>query len=402
MKWLGAVLLTLIVSVLLALAARHDPGYVLITRGGWTVETSLVVLLIAVIALFAALHLLLRTIANTRALPKRLAAWRERRRALKARRATHRGLIELAEGHWERAEALLTKGAEHAEVPLLNYLGAARAAQKQCSDERRDHYLSMAHRVMPEAELAVGLTQAEVQLSHGQLEQALATLVHLRRVAPKNAHVLYLLKRLYERLGSWEDLAGLLPGLRRHKVVEPGELDRLERRVYRALLAQAANEDGIETLRHAWMRVPRPLREDPELLAGYVQQLVAAGQNREGEQLLREELRKGWEPLLGSLYGRIEGPAPNHQLEQAEQWLKEYGERPELLLTAGRLAQRNQLWGKARSYLEAAVGLQPSAETLQELGALLERMGEPGAAADCFRRGLALATREGQALALPS
>ena len=47
----------------------------------------------------------------------------------------------MAEGKWNQAERRLTAHADRAETPLLNYLGAARAAQLQRAYDRRDRYL---------------------------------------------------------------------------------------------------------------------------------------------------------------------------------------------------------------------------------------------------------------------
>lgn len=400
MRILVGILVVLIGTVLLALAARHDPGYVLITRGEWTAETTLTVFVVATVLFFIALYTAIRLIVRFIEVPLRMHAWRARRRALKARKATQRGLIELAEGHWARAERDLTHYADDGDAPLLNYLGAARAAQKQGADKRRDHYLSLAHQSMPEAELAVGLTQAEVQLSHGQLEQALATLMHLRRVAPKNAHVLYLLKRLYERLNSWGDLQELLPALRKAKVIDEKELDGLERKVHRELLAIAGSNGRADRIREIWARVPKRLREDPELLSDYVRRLSHAGQGQEAERLLRDALKRHWEPRLVRLYGELDSGDPAQQLRYAEGWLRGRERHPDLLLTLGRLAIRSQLWGKARGYLEASIGGEPRAETYRELGELLEQTGDMEEARACFRKGLALASGPGKSLAV--
>ena len=72
---------------------------------------------------------------------------------------------------------------------------------------------------MPSADVAVGLTQAELQLAHQQYEQALATLMHVRSLSPKHNYVLKLLKKLYENLGEWKKLEEILPDLRRRKVI---------------------------------------------------------------------------------------------------------------------------------------------------------------------------------------
>ena len=65
--------------------------------------------------------------------------------------------------------------------PLINYLGAAKAAQEQGAFERRDNLLQKAYRVAPEADLAIGLTQAELEIEQHQFEHAMATLNHLRK-----------------------------------------------------------------------------------------------------------------------------------------------------------------------------------------------------------------------------
>jgi HemY protein len=319
---------------------------------------------------------------------RQMRVWRQKRRAARARRATQRGLIELAEGHWARAERDLVRHAKHSETALLNYLGAARAAQKQDADGRRDHYLSMAHHAMPEAELAVGLTQAEVQLSGRQLEQALATLRHLRTIAPRHAHVLYLLKRLYEQLESWGDLAELLPDLRRNKVMEAAELEKLEQKTHVNLLRLAAATGSAQQLRQAWEAMPRELHRLPEVVGYYAEQLDCLGESQEAERTLKDYLKRDWDPRVVRLYGMIQAVDTERQLATAESWGKKRERDPALLLTLGRLAVRDRLWGKARAYFEASLGLEPLPETYRELGALLDQMNEHELARECFRKGL--------------
>jgi HemY protein len=341
---------------------------------------------------FAVLYIAVRLLAGTWHLPLRLSYWQRQHRALRARRRTNRGLIALAEGNWSRAERDLSRSAKTSETPLINYLGAARAAQKQDAEGRRDQYLSQAYQSMPDAELAVGLTQAEVQLSQGQMEQALATLRHLRGIAPKHAHVLYLLKKLYEKLQSWDDLRDLLPELRRHHVLDPNDLEALEHQVHRMRLATAANQ--LEQLQQCWDEMPKSLRHAPDLIHDYASQLMQLGAEHEAEQQLREALKKQWDPQLIRLYGQVRGENLNQQLATAELWLKEHEHNPELLLALGRLCLYNQLWGKARSYLEASLGMDARAETYCELGNLVQQLGETEKAAEYFRQGLDLASSD--------
>lgn len=391
MRFLITLLIVVLVAVSLALVAKQDPGYVLITRGDWTLESSLTLLVAALVASFLGGYALVRLLVRTWNVPGRMRHWRHRHQLDRARDATHRGLVELSEGHWRAAERTLIRHATRSELPLLNYLSAARAAQKQNAHERRDRYLQLAHKSMPDANLAVELTQAELQLVSGQHEQSLATLMHLRSIAPKHPYVLQLLMRLYEQMGSWGDLLELLPELRRRKAVEETAIESLEFRVHRELLGIAGRSGRKGALLEAWQRVPRYLRHNEILVHDYARQLTCVGEHDAAESLLRATLNRQWSDRLAYLYGLVPAGDAARQLAQAEAWLKGRERNPELLLTAARLCLRNQLWGKARAYLEASLASSPRAETYNEMGALLERLDEHENATDYYRRGLILA-----------
>jgi HemY protein len=389
MKLLFTVLLLLAATVGFTLLAQQDPGYLLLSYGGWSVESSLSLFILAVALSFVLFYLLIRLLFGTLHIPGRLGFWRRQRRALRARHATNRGLLALAEGNWPRAERFLSRYAGSSDTPLLNYLGAARAAQKQGADGRRDLYLSQAYQSMPDAELAVGLTQAEVQLSSDQAEQALATLRHLRTIAPKHAYVLHLLRKIYERLESWDDLLELLPELTRQHVITAEAASALSHRIYSKLLHQASQR--LDSLHRCWDTIPRSLRDSATLRHDYAAALVRLGAHNEAEQQLHDFLKKQWDSSLIRLYGQVKGENPAQQLALAEKWLKEYEHHPEQLLATARISFYNRLWGKGRSYLEASIGFEPRAESYCELGQLLDQIGEKEKAAECFRKGLELA-----------
>lgn len=396
MKLLFFVIVVLVGAVGLALLAQSESGYVLINYGPWSVETSFTFAVLVALLGFVVFYATLRLVAGALALPGRLRAWRRGRRTLRARLVTTRGLTALAEGHWLKAERDLSRYAERSETPLLNYLGAARAAQMLGDEERRDYHLSMAHRSSAEGELAVGVTQAELQMASGQLEQALATLRHLHGKTPKNVRVLQLLQQVYERLGSWNELVELLPELRKRRALEEDAAELLERRIWETLLRQVHEHGQLDKLRELWERIPRHQRQQAVLLAAYARGLLALGGGDEAESLLREAVRRQWDAELVRLYGLAESKNPTQQLAAAEEWLKRHQRHPLLLLTLGRLAMRAQLWGKARAYLEASAGMEARAETYRMLGELLERLGEEATARDYYHKGLALVTGNGR------
>jgi HemY protein len=390
-KRLTIFLITLIATVAATLFAKGDPGYVMIGYGHWSVELSLALLVILLIIGFTALYFITRLLVGLRHVPERTRNWNVHRKRINAAHALSNGLVQLVEGRWREAEKTLTKHIQFSETPLLNYLAAARAAQEQGAYDQRDKYLMLAHQSMPEADIAVGLSQAELQIRHGQFEQALASLEHLRQIAPEHTHVLKLLVWLYSRLEDWKNLLDILPKLRKRKVLDNTYIDQLESRCYLELLRYSAVAEGVDKLIDEWHRIPVEKRLNRTLLIEYCRLLINKGHSSPAEPLLREMLTKNWDSDLVYLYGVVTGTDIGRQLSHAESWLHSHENDPMLLLTIGRLCLRNHLWGKARQYLEASVNLGGHAEAYSELARLLEQLGEKEKALENYRKSLTAA-----------
>jgi HemY protein len=392
MKTLFKFLIIALIAVAAGLLAHQDAGYVLFGRGTKTMEMSLSLFLTLFLFSYLFAYVLLRFIIRSWEMPEQLKRWRREKQAKKARKVSLQGLINLSQGQWKKAERMLLGGVKHSDMPLLNYLSAAKAAQKQNAPDRRDHYLAMAHESMPEADFSVKLTQAELQFAHGQNEQALATLVHLHNLSPKHPHIMSLLSRLYFKLKSWDDLKVLLPQLRKEKVLPEKEIFNLERDTYIELINRLHGENKFNELQSLWQDISGDLKKDLYVQTVYCKKLINLNKHDDAERLLREILRKAWQPALIELYGLVKSSAPEKQLSFAESLLKDHENNPALLLTLGRLCMHNDLWGKARSYLEASLGNKEKPETYKELGLLMEYLNEGKLAADYFRKGLLLAS----------
>jgi len=377
------VVIVLFISAFGAHFLLADPGYVVINFRGYVVEMSVAVLA----GLAVALVLLVWLIRKLIIAPRRLGEAAGRYRSARSGKKLTKGMIAVAEGNFSRGEKMLGRAASTSDSPLFNYLQAARAAHLQGHDDRRDEWLRLAYKETPEAANAILLTQAEFQLDRGQNEQALATLRRLEEDSKDHAHVLALMGRLYFKLEDWASLAELLPRLRKNTQLEPETLDRWAIRVHQQALDTAAD---VEVLDHAWKGIARKLRSDSTLLIAYYEGLVRLGLHDRAEKELAAALRTDWRGPLVRLFGLVEATDTTKQLKRAEGWLKNHAEDPDLLLAAARLCLRNELWGKARSYLETVITMRPTPEAYQEYGNLLTQMGEADAAADAYKDGLGM------------
>ena len=384
-------LLILVIIVLGAvMLVRDDPGFVLLRYRDYTVETTLAFALAVLIVLAIALYYAVRLLRSVLRLPGAMQRLSENKRHLKARRQLNQGLIDLAEGRFEQAENHLMRMVIYSESPLVHYLAAARAAQLQGKHDARDNYLKAAHEADPDAELAVGVTQAELQLAHLQTEQALATLTHLHGIAPRHDYVTMLLARAYFELEDWPALVKLLPDLRRKKLVKENRLLEMERAGYCGILARASRSQA--DLEAAWAGVPKAQQVDSVILRHYFDILARQGWPAgNAEQMLLKSLESRWDDSLIEVYGRYQAGDPNAQLARVEKWLGDFGHNEQLLLALGRIAMRARLWGKAQGYFEASIGARMTPAACLALAQLLEQqLQQPQKAAEFYQRGLEL------------
>ncbi len=389
-KWLLRILVIIIIALGAVLLVRDDPGFVLIKYRDYSVETSLAFGIVALILTVVLIYFAVRFLRAAWRLPNSMKQHSQNRRFDKSRKLLNQGLIDLAEGRFEQAEVNLIKLVEYSESPLLHYLAAARAAQLQGKHDARDSYLKAAHEARPEAEIAIGVTQAELQLAHQQNEQSLATLNHLRGIAPRHDYILMLLARVYTELEDWPALVELLPEIRKKKLFEESKLKQMEYKGYKGCLSETAAKSDKPAMEKAWNNIPGAQQSDPELIIHYVGLL-----NRQGffthhaEQLVVGSLNRQWDDSLVEIYGLYHASNTNEQLKQAEKWLADYDQNEHLLLALGRICIRARLWGKAQGYLEASIGVNPLPATCLALAELFsDHLQQPDKAAQCYQKGL--------------
>jgi HemY protein len=407
MKCLYVILFVVIaVAAVLGVAIAEHSGYVLVAYKNFRYEAGLWVTL----ALIAVLWLLWRGISALIRLVTTSTGvvnpWSRRNRSRRVQVAIEHGQLDLAEGRWASAQRHLHRAAEAERQPLLYYLGAARAANEQGLYDQSDSLLERALERQPQAELAIALTHAQLQMDRGDTDGALSTLQAMHERHPHNAQALRQLQRLHQQRGDWSAVIRLLPELRKDKVLPAAELAELERRAWGENLTLVAHREadgsvGLQSLNRAWQQLTSAQRQEPALVLAYAEQLRQLGAQVEAEEVLRAALKRNYDSHLARLYGLVRGADPIRQLQVAEGWLKEHPDDPGLLLTLGRLCLQNSLWGKARDYLESSLRMQRNPEACAELARLLAQLGDAERSNQLFQEGLGLLDERLLAAPLP-
>lgn len=388
------VLLTLGIGLLLGTLMGIDSGYVLISFSHYTLETSLWAYIGLTLLLMVLLYVLMRSFLLLIGRDWHFNEWRARQRSVRARRQTTRGFLALVQGQLRRAERLLTLNAKDSDTPLINYIAAAHAAFEQGKMEAAEQWLKEARDSTPGSQLAVSLQQAEMMLSQGKQEQALAVLVQAYRKYPKNAHVVKRLVEVYIELKDWVALHELLPVARRITRISSERLQQLEENVHLELLQRAAHHQGLRAgdvaaeLQRVFQAMPRAARSSMPIVKRYIELLMEAGDEALAEQSLRRALKQVWHDDLVNLYGQVHSEDAAKQLLFAEQQTKERPNDPMLLLVVGRLARRVNQLDKAAEYLQAGLRLTNLPELHIEMAKLRMAEGDESRACEHFRLAL--------------
>lgn len=396
-RFILAILFASVLAVMIGITAYYNgAGYVVFSFAEYTLETSFIFMLGFLAFGFFIFYYLLRIISRILHIPNYMNRRYSERKSERLKNALLKGLIEMSEGRFEQAEKILIKQAGASDTSLLNYLMAARSAQQLAAYERRDEYLRLAHESTPSADMAIGLTQAELQLNHRQFEQALATLNHLSSVSPKHGYVKKLQARVYQQLGDWDNLAPILDDVRKMKMLEETELEKNEVEAYVGMLKNSIKQSNTDKTEAIWQKMPKRLKSNAVLILLYANNLVKQSKDNEAEVLIRNQLSHQWHDELALIYSNLAVDNPIQQLETAEIWLHGQSRNATLLLVLGKLSISCQLWGKAKGYFEASIAIKPMAEAYLNLAILLdEKMDDPIEAQKMYQQGLMVAVEDG-------
>ena len=373
-------------AVSLTVAARFSPGYVLLVLPFHRVEVSLNLAVVLLSLGFVVAYIVVRALTLTLTMPARAADFRREQHRERARRAFQEALRAYFEGRFGRAERASKQALQQNEAVGLNLVLAARSAHELRSFQARDDYLRTMESRAPQDSYLRLMTQAELLLDERRYHDALQA---LSRLQDKHTAALRLELKAQQLALNWDQVLQLLPQLDKRKVFEPALLDQFKHYAQTENLKRKALD--ANSLREYWDKLPPEDRRDGRVAAAAAQCFIALGGCAEAHRIVEESLEASWDPALVPLYVECLPRDARRHLERAESWLQQHPGDPVLLLALGRLCMQQELWGKARSYLEASLAVGPSHTAYVEFGNLLDRIGEPEEASQVYRKGLELA-----------
>jgi HemY protein len=368
-----AFIVTAAAAVTLALVFRLNTGYVLFVTPPYRVELSQNAFVIIVLLTFVALYALIRAAVRLAKLPGEVREGRRRRQFERFRSKQDAAVVALLEGRHGKARQFAQEALAIPQSSPVAALVGARAAL-----ETRDFTAATAMLERPDTHatnLAVPrlVLEAEVALERGQPADALARLAELRREAGLHTAAQRLELRALTAAGRPAEIPPLVDQLVKRKVYDARQGELLRASAHAEALAGFAHDTA--GLRAYWARVPESDRVQSKVARAAARSFLSLGNDREAADILARSLERFWDPDLLLIYAECRAPDATRQLEIAERWLVAHNQDATLLYALGRLCERQQLWGKAQTYLEASLALDNHWRAHVTLGELLAKLG---------------------------
>jgi len=369
--------------------AGHQ-GYVLIQTDNWNVETSvtgLAIILIVSLLVILGVEWLLRRLFRTGA---RTRGWFTGRKRRRAQRHTQTALMKLAEGDHRQVEKLLSKDADHAEVPVANYLLAAEAAQQRGDEIRANQHLERAAELSDNDVIPVEITRTRILLARNEDHAARHGIDRLLEVAPRHPEVLRLAEQAYVRTGAWSSLIDILPAMEKSQVGDEEHRAHLQQQAWLGLMNQAMADQGSDGLKRWWSNLSRKTRQQTALQIAMADHLIECDDHQTAQDIVLDGLKRHYDDRLVLLMPRIKSSNPEALEKALRQQIKQHGATPLLHSTLGQLLMRHGEWQQAVEAFQQALAQRPDAFDYAWLADAYDRMHRPEEAAKMRREGLLL------------
>ncbi|QJT83532.1 protoheme IX biogenesis protein HemY [Kosakonia sp. MUSA4] len=380
----------LIAGIVLGPMLAGHQGYVLIQTDNYNIETSvtgLVIIMVLALVVIFALEWVLRRIFRTGAHTRGWFVGRKRRRA---RKQTEQALLKLAEGDYQQVEKLMTKNADHAEQPVVNYLLAAEAAQQRGDEARANQHLERAAELAENDPIPVEITRVRLQLARNENHAARHGVDKLLEITPRHPEVLRLAEQAYIRTGAWTSLLDIIPSMAKADVGDDDHRDALQQQAWIGMMDQARADQGSDGLKSWWKNQSRKTRQQVTLQVAIAEHLIECDDHDTAQDIILDGLKRQYDDRLVMVIPRLKTNNPEQIEKILRQQIKTQGDRPLLWSTLGQSLLKHGEWQEASVAFRAALKQRPDAFDYAWLADCLDRMHQPEEAALMRRDGLLL------------
>ena len=363
------IFLTIIIIGLSIHYLIEDNGYVLIEFLTYSIEASLPIFLLLLIAVYLLVRLLSLIWGSPKYLKERLNQKREK----KVNQKTHEAMTLMSKGNFIKAERKLRSISSEKLLPIDTYLTGFSAAHHTKDQTLRSDWLAKSLDAYPNLECYINLRDAQLLVESEQYDQAKQVLETILKIDPKNTSALRLIVLLYSEISIHDSMIQYLQAILDH-----GNLNEASKESLIFSLQTLLNElkDNQGLFEKTWLMIPKELKNHPKLLACKYRSMMNNDQHEVTEKELRKLIPKTWNADLIRIYGLLKSPDVLTLSKRADLWSEQRPRDTNLWLLSSHLAKRDGLWSKAKQCMERSIEYLPTAAKYNELGLIFLELGQ--------------------------
>lgn len=394
MKTLAWVLTLFALAVLVSLVNAQLENYYVsffLPSGAYSFPYPYFVLMC--LAILIGSYFVLRLFFTAINLPSRVKAYQLARQQRKLWQSSQAAQLAFYQGRVQKAaqaaQEALDADTEDSLSPL-HHLLAARASHAFRSYAKRDAHLDALDMQNQEIALAVHITRAQLYLDQHEFNLALDAVLAAKAISPKLTAAMLLELKIRHRLKQAEHTLELIDQLEKSEALDASSCKHYRLAAYIAQLRTLSLQG--RKLTEWWNAIPNSIQQEYALREAYFQALLADKQSIELLKVMQIQLKHVWDSQLIHYLTDLRCDSACHReaLKWLESVLPQHSEDALLLRFIAELCRQQSLWGKAQTYAEASLALQPSAAAHLLLAELAEQQEKPELAHQHYRAGLHL------------
>lgn len=372
-----------IVAVVIVLTGTHYNGNVFIVVEQTQIRINLHLFVGLVILLVVLLYVLLRIVMGLVHLPGQWTRWRVNHQRHQVETALNHAGLAFFEGRFQfaerEAERVLGNKQGHNSRALALMI-AAHSADQIDELAKRDRYLNEIAQLPEKQQLSRYLLLARSALAKHDHVGAKNALEAASKISPNLTQVAKLRLRYEWENGNPQGVLQQVDKLSRADALSESELQSYRHWAYQQLLTRAHDPSELKMSLKA---IPADEREG-DLCVDIVKKYLQLGMYAQALKYVKKYYPVSFNPDLLPLFSEANQYSSvkdqQKSIEIAEKWLQQRPQDPALQMLLGQLSYDQQLWGKAKSYLEASLQISNNNVARLLLAKVLEHSGQTAAA----------------------
>ncbi|MFS6938782.1 HemY protein [Neisseria animaloris] len=380
MRGLIWIIVLFAVAVGLAIAAGSYSGNVYVVVEQTMLRINLHAFILGLIALVVVLYLLVRLIAGILNVPGRMQRFGVARKGRQAATALNNAGLAFFEGKFQKAEqeaAKVLANKEAGDNRTLALMLGAHAADQMDDTALRDRYLQDIESLPAKQQLSRYLLLAESALTRRDYPAAENHLAAAAQINPSLTRLVRLQLRYAFDKGNALEVLDKADKLVKAGAISDYEAEQYQNWAYHRLLALASDHNGLKV---CLKRIPEHLKTG-ELCIAIAEKYERLGLYGHAVKWVEKYYPHTQQAELLETFVQsvrfLNDKEQRKAIDLADGWLQAHPNNAKLLMYLGELAYGKQLWGKAQTYLEASLAIDPSMPARLALAKVFDETEQP-------------------------